>query len=247
MPQIIGIPACTKIIGNHVQHATPARYGEALIRAADAIPLLIPPEGEAMLAALDRLDGILFNGSPSNVVPSRYGVSHDATPDFHDPDRDATTLPLIHAALERGIPLLGVCRGLQELNVALGGTLHQESHHISQSFDHRAGQGTRAEQFAVKHKVSLSGELARLIGANEIEVNSLHGQGIDRLAPRLVVEGVAPDGAIEAVRVSDAPGFAMAVQWHPEWEVLAYPDRRALFAAFGAACSAYRHRLLRAA
>jgi putative glutamine amidotransferase len=247
MAQIIGIPACTKIIANHVQHAAPARYGEALLRAADAIPLLIPPEGEAMLAVLDRLDGILFNGSPSNVVPARYGALADATPDLHDPDRDATTLPLIRAALERGMPLLGVCRGLQELNVALGGTLHQEHHRISASFDHRAGQGTRAEQFALKHKVSLSGELARIIGADEIMVNSLHGQGIDRLAPGLVVEAIAPDGAIEAVRVTQARGFAMAVQWHPEWEVLAHPDRRALFAAFGAACGAYRNRLLRAA
>ncbi len=217
------------------------------MRAADAIPLLIPPEGEAMLAALDRLDGVLFNGSPSNVVPSHYGDPTDATPEFHDPDRDATTLPLIRAALERGMPLLGVCRGLQELNVALGGTLHQESHRISSSFDHRAGQGTREEQFAVKHKVSLSGELAGMIGAAEITVNSLHGQGIDRLAPGLVVEGIAHDGAIEAVRVAGARGFAMAVQWHPEWEVLEFPDRQALFAAFGAACSAYRHRLLRAA
>lgn len=240
MPQIVGIPACTKIIANHVQHAAPARYGEALIRAANAIPVLIPPEGEAMLAVLDRLDGILFNGSPSNVVPSRYGATADATPDLHDPDRDATTLPLIHAALDRGMPLLGVCRGMQELNVALGGTLHQEHHRISQRFDHRAGQGTRAEQFGIKHKVALSGELARIIGASEIDVNSLHGQGVDRLAEGLVVEGIAPDGAIEAVRVTGARGFAMAVQWHPEWDVLVYPDRRALFAAFGAACLAYR-------
>jgi putative glutamine amidotransferase len=240
MSQIVGIPACTKIIGNHVQHATPARYGEALMRAANAIPVLIPPEGEAMIAVLDRLDGILFNGSPSNVVPARYGALEDATPDHHDPDRDATTLPLIHAALELGMPLFGVCRGMQELNVALGGTLHQEHHRVSPQFDHRAGQGTRAEQFAIKHKVALSGELAKIMGASEIDVNSLHGQGIDRLAEGLIVEGVAPDGAIEAVRVAGARGFAVAVQWHPEWDVLAHPDRRALFAAFGAACVAYR-------
>ena len=247
MTNIIGIPACTKIIGDHIQHATPARYGEALLRAADAVPLLIPPEGEAMLAVLDRLDGLLFNGSPSNVAPALYNDPTDATPDFHDPARDATTLPLIKAALARGMPLFGVCRGLQELNVALGGTLHQESHRISASFDHRAGPGTRTEQFALKHKVSLSGELARIIGAAEITVNSLHGQGIDRLAPNLVVEAVAPDGAIEAVRVTTARSFAIAVQWHPEWEVLSFPDRRTLFAAFGTACAAYRRTNLRAA
>jgi putative glutamine amidotransferase len=239
MAQIIGIPACTKIIGNHVQHATPARYGEALMRAADAIPVLIPPEGEVMIALLDRLDGILFNGSPSNVAPARYGDARDATPDFHDPDRDATTLPLIRAALDRGMPILAICRGMQELNVALGGTLHQESFQLPGHLDHRAGPGTRAEQFAAKHKVALSGEIARITGADEIMVNSLHGQGIDRLAPGLVVEALAPDGAIEAVRVEGA-GFALAVQWHPEWEVLAFPDRKALFAAFGAACRAHR-------
>ncbi|HET9147842.1 MAG TPA: gamma-glutamyl-gamma-aminobutyrate hydrolase family protein [Acetobacteraceae bacterium] len=238
-PLIVGIPACTRIIGNHVQHAAPARYGEALIRAAGAIPVLIPPEGEAMLAVLDRLDGMLFNGSPSNIGPAHYGALQDATPDLHDPDRDATTLPLIRAALGRGMPVLAICRGMQELNVALGGTLHQEVHRLSGRSDHRAGLGTRAEQFGPRHKVALSGEAARIMGA-EITVNSLHGQGIDRLADGLVAEGVAPDGTIEAVRVEDARGFAIAVQWHPEWDVLAHPDRRALFAAFGEACAAYR-------
>ncbi|MCF3948074.1 gamma-glutamyl-gamma-aminobutyrate hydrolase family protein [Acidiphilium sp. AL] len=247
MIQIIGIPACTRIIANHHQHATPARYGEALIRAADAIPLLIPPEGERMIAVLDRLDGILFDGSPSNVAPARYGVARDATPDVHDPDRDATTLPLIQEALARGMPIFGICRGMQELNVALGGTLHQEVHEVAGRTDHRAGTGTRAEQFAIKHEVALTGALARIVSAATIMVNSVHGQAIDRLAPGLVVEGVAPDGTIEAVRVETASGFALAVQWHPEWEVMAYPDRARLFAAFGQACAAYRQGLARAA
>ncbi len=244
---IIGIPACTKLLGDYIQQATPARYGAALMATSNAVPVLIPPEGEAMLPLLDRLDGILFDGSPSNVAPIRYGADFDATPDAHDPDRDATTLPMIRAALERGVPVLCICRGLQELNVALGGTLFQEVHKVPGRFDHRSGEGTRAQKFALKHKVKLSGTLARLCGADEIQVNSLHGQAIDRLAPGLVVEAVAPDGTIEAVRVEGAKGFAMAVQWHPEWEVASFADRRALFEAFGQACAAYAQGLRKAA
>jgi putative glutamine amidotransferase len=244
---VVGIPACTKLIANYIQHATPARYGAALMAASDAIPVLIPPEGEAMLAMLDRLDGILFNGSPSNVAPMRYGADFDATPEFHDPERDATTLPMIRAALERGIPVLCICRGMQELNVALGGTLYQEIHKIPGRMDHRAGEGTREQLFRIKHEVTLSGSLARITGAETIQVNSLHGQGIDQLAAGLTVEALAPDGTIEAVRVEGAKNFAIAVQWHPEWEVTHFPDRQALFAAFGAACAAYAQGLRKAA
>jgi putative glutamine amidotransferase len=236
---VVGIPACTKLIENYIQHATPARYGAALMAASNAIPVLMPPEGEAMISALDRLDGLMFNGSPSNVAPMRYGADFDATPDFHDPGRDATTLPMIRAALDRGMPVLCICRGLQELNVALGGTLYQEVHKIPGRMDHRAGEGTREQLFAIKHKVQLSGTLAEISGALEIDVNSLHGQGIDQLAPGLVVEAVAPDGTIEAVRVAGAKNFAIAVQWHPEWEVTHFADRMKLFAAFGAACAEY--------
>jgi len=242
---IIGIPACTKLIAGYIQHATPARYGAALIDACGAVPILLPPEGEAMLAILDRVDGILFSGSPSNVAPMRYGADFDATPDAHDPDRDATTLPLIRAAIARGIPLLGICRGMQELNVAMGGTLFQEVHNVPGRMDHRAGEGE--QRFALKHEVNLSGSLARIAGAEKIQVNSLHGQAIDQLAEGLAVEAIAPDGTIEAVRVEGAEGFALAVQWHPEWEVTHYPDRLALFRAFGAACDAYREGIKKAA
>jgi putative glutamine amidotransferase len=237
-PTLIGIPACTKLITGYIQHATPARYGAALIDAAGGIPILIPPEGELMLPLLDRIDGIMFNGSPSNVAPIRYGADFDATPQDHDPERDATTLPLIRAALERGIPILCICRGMQELNVALGGTLFQEVHKVPGRADHRGGEGE--QRFAIKHEVTLSGELARITGAQTIAVNSLHGQAIDQLAEGLVVEAVAPDGTIEAVRVKDAPGFNIAVQWHPEWEVTHFEDRKRLFNAFGAACRDYR-------
>jgi len=244
-PSIIGIPACTKLIAGYVQHATPARYGAALIQAANALPVLLPPEGEQMEALLDRLDGILFNGSPSNVAPMRYGADYDATPEFHDPERDATTLPLIQAGLARGIPMLFICRGMQELNVALGGTLFQEVHNVPGRMDHRAGEGE--QRFALKHEVELSGQMARISGASRIQVNSLHGQAIDQLAPGLAVEALAPDGTIEAVRVEGAKTFALAVQWHPEWEVLHFADRKRLFEAFGAACENYRQGIRQAA
>jgi putative glutamine amidotransferase len=237
---VVGIPACTKLITNYIQHATPARYGAALMAAAGAIPVLSPPEGKAMIGLLDRLDGVLFNGSPSNVAPIRYGADFDATPDFHDPDRDATTLPMIRAVLERGIPMLCICRGMQELNVALGGTLFQEVHKVPGRMDHRAGEGSREQLFAIKHDVALSGQLADISGAAKIAVNSLHGQGVDQLAPGLAVEAVAPDGTIEAVRVEGAKNFAFAVQWHPEWEVTHFADRKRLFEAFGDACAKFR-------
>jgi len=239
---VVGIPACTKLITNYIQHATPARYGAALMAASQAIPVLVPPEGEAMAAVLDRVDGMMFNGSPSNVAPMRYGADFDATPDFHDPERDATTLPLIRAVLERGMPMLCICRGMQELNVALGGTLFQEVHKVAGRMDHRAGEGSREQLFALKHDVELSGQLAEISGGTRIRVNSLHGQGVDQLAPGLVVEAVAPDGTIEAVRVEGAKGFAMAVQWHPEWEVTHFADRKRLFEAFGRACAEYREK-----
>ncbi|WP_298216753.1 gamma-glutamyl-gamma-aminobutyrate hydrolase family protein [Acidocella sp.] len=238
-PILVGIPACTKLISGYIQHATPARYGAALVQAANAMPVLIPPEGETMLPLLDRLDGVMFNGSPSNVMPICYGADYDATPDSHDPDRDATTIPMIRAAMERGIPILCICRGMQELNVALGGTLYQEVHKVPGRMDHRAGDGDNEFRFRLQHEVALSGEMARVCGAEIIQVNSLHGQGIDRLAGGLAVEGLAPDGTIEAVRVEGARSFALAVQWHPEWEVLSYPDRQRIFQAFGEACAAY--------
>ncbi len=238
-PTLVGIPACTKLISGYIQHATPARYGGALIHGSNAMPVLIPPEGEQMLPLLDRVDGIMFNGSPSNVMPTCYGADYDATPDAHDVERDATTIPLIRAALERGMPILGICRGMQELNVALGGTLFQEVHKVPGRMDHRAGDGDNEFRFRVQHEVTLSGELARISGVGTIQVNSLHGQAIDQLASGLAVEAVAPDGTIEAVRVEGAKTFAIAVQWHPEWEVTHFPDRLRLFNAFGDACAAY--------
>jgi putative glutamine amidotransferase len=244
---VVGIPACAKLVNGMLRHDTPARYAEALLGGAGAIPVMLPPMGEAELAALDRLDGLLVPGSPSNVHPALYGGGETATPDFHDPARDATALPLIRAALARGMPVLAICRGIQELNVALGGTLHQQVHLVAGRHDHRGGPGAIEARYAPKHRIALSGQLARLLGAAEIAVNSVHGQAIDRLAPGLVVEATAPDGTIEAVRVAAAPGFAFGVQWHPEWAYAANPHSLTLFAAFGDACRAFAAGLRRAA
>ncbi len=247
MALFVGIPLCAVEFRGQPQHATPSRYGDAVIGGAGALPVLLPPIGEAALDLLDRLDGLLLPGSPSNVQPAIYGCDEDLTPDRHDPARDATTLPLIRAALARGLPLLAICRGHQELNVALGGTLHQQLQDVPGRADHRGGPGTLEERYRPKHAARLSGGLAGIIGTAAIEVNSLHEQAIDRLATGLVVEATAPDGTIEGVRVADAPGFAYGVQWHPEWRFAEQPASVALFAAFGAACRAFAGAMRRAA
>ena len=240
LPLIIGIPACSKFINDEPQHATPTRYGAALMGAAGAVPVLLPPVGEAMLAVLDRLDGLLLSGSPSNVEPALYGVERSSTPGKHDPLRDGTTLPLAREALRRGMPLLAICRGIQELNVAMGGSLHQQVHLLEGHGDHRAGEGELDHLFRLKHTVQLSGQLARLIGSDSVMVNSLHEQALDRVADGLEVEAVAEDGTIEAVRVRDAKGFAFGVQFHPEWHWATDKASRAIFEAFGDACRRYR-------
>ncbi len=240
MSIIVGIPACNVAARGHPQHATPSRYAEALWGGAGAIPVMIPPLGEAQTAVLDRLDGLLLPGSPSNVHPSHYDGGASETPEWHDMGRDETTLPLVRAALDRGLPVLAICRGLQELNVALGGTLFQQVHSIPGRLDHRGGAGSMDHRYRHKHSVTLQGSLARIIGAGEIMVNSLHGQAIEKLAPGLTVEAMAPDGTIEAVRVDGARGFAHAVQWHPEWRYTEDAPSMAIFAAFGIACTRWR-------
>lgn len=246
---VVGIPACAKSFDDLAAHVAPARYGEALMGAAGALPVLLPPVGAEMLRMLDRLDGLLLSGSPSNVEPHRYGVDEDLTPGVHDPRRDATTLPLVRAAIDRGMPVLAICRGIQELNVAFGGTLLQRVQEVPGRLDHRWGEAERTPEywFRLQHSVSVSGKLARILGAGEISVNSLHQQAIDRPAEGLVVEAIAADGTIEAVRVADAPGWAFGVQWHPEWNFQGDAPSNAIFCAFGDACRAYAAGLKQAA
>ncbi len=235
-PVIVGIPACAKTISDMPFHQTPARYARAVLHGAGALPVLIPPLGETMLGLLDTLDGLLVPGSPSNVHPDHYDGGVSETPDFHDRERDQTTLPLIRAAIAKGIPVLAICRGIQELNVALGGSLIQRVHTLEDRLDHRGGPGPHDVRYGPKHAIAVTGSLARIVKAETIEVNSLHGQAIDRLGNGLVVEATAPDGTIEAVALPSAPGWLLGIQWHPEWAFAANPHSVAIFAAFGDAC-----------
>jgi putative glutamine amidotransferase len=243
-PPLVGISACSKTSGALPSQTVGHKYIDAVARASGAMPLLIPALGAGLDPGglLERLDGLFLSGSPSNVAPERYQSSLEEADILLDPARDATTFPLILAALEMGVPVLAVCRGFQELNVALGGTLHQFVHRQPGKMDHRSRDTDPIEiQYGPAHPVTLTegGMLWRWLGGRpSIMVNSIHAQGIDRLAPRLLVEARAEDGLVEAVRVHDAPAFAFAVQWHPEWQVLENPDALPLFQAFGDACRA---------
>ena len=247
MNLVVGIPACAKAIDEREYHLTPSRYAIAVMDGVGALPVMIPPMGEAQLGLLDRLDGLLIPGSPSNVHPGHYDGGESETPDRHDLQRDATTLPLIRAAVARGLPVLAICRGIQELNVALGGTLVQRVHERPGTMDHRGGKGPLDIIYGPKHTVAVTGLVARIVGTNEITVNSRHGQAIDRPAPGLVVDAYAPDGTIEAVSFPGAPGFVLGVQWHREWRFSEIPANLALFKAFGDACRARSGNLRKAA
>jgi putative glutamine amidotransferase len=240
---VIGIPACLRTVNERVFHSVSEKYLAAVIAATRCVPILIPAIGgrRDVAGLLDALDGLLLTGSPSNVEPEHYGgPTYDGT--LHDPERDATTLPLIREAVRRDLPILAICRGIQELNVALGGSLHQRVHELPGRLNHRAPPGeTTDDRYRPIHSVSLAagGLLAALAGASEVMVNSLHSQGIDRPAAGLFIEAVAADGQIEAVRLPQAR-FVIGVQWHPEHRVLEIPFSRALFAAFGEACAGGR-------
>jgi putative glutamine amidotransferase len=239
MPVVVGILTCSTILDDRPIHATSTRYAEALVGGAGVVPILIPPMGETQAALLDCIDGILLPGSESNVHPSRYGEDESLTPGLHDPARDATTLPLLPLAVQAGIPILAICRGIQELNAALGGTLHQNVHDKPDRYDHWGrgnGGATSDRDFSPRHNVRITGLLARIIGVPEIAVNSLHSQAIDRLAAGLVVNAVAEDDTIEAVSGRNDHGFLLGVQWHPEWKYQDNTASRAIFRAFGQAC-----------
>lgn len=250
---LVIIPACINQMGAHAYHTAQLKYVDAVAGGAACMPLILPALGEAadLEALLATADGIMLSGSPSNVHAGLYGQRLRDPGLPLDPARDATTLPLIRAALKRGIPLLAICRGFQEVNVALGGTLHQAVHEVDGLHDHREDKHqTLEQQYAPSHDVLLEpqGRLSRILGgARSIRVNSLHGQGIAILAPGLAVEARAGDGLVEAYSVDDAPGYSMAVQWHPEWRLAQNPDSVKLFQSFGQACRVYQSKAGRGA
>ena len=245
---VIGIPCCRREIvtptGNHPAHAVVKKYVDAVLDGASGMPFLIPAEGDAAWADafIARIDGLLLPGSPSNVEPHHYAGMPSLPDTLHDPARDAIALPLLRAAVKADLPVLAICRGIQELNVALGGTLHQNVHLLPGRLDHRApDRDTVDDRYAYRaHGVALTagGAFEKLAGARELTVNSLHSQGIDQLAKPLVVEAVAPDGQIEAVSLPDAR-FIIGVQWHPEFRFAEDAFSAKLFAAFGDACRSY--------
>ncbi len=238
---LIGVPADRRIVDPHPFQMVGEKYLRALINGADALPLMTPvmPDEVDIDELLAQFDGVFLTGSYSNVEPHHYDGEPSEEGTLHDPHRDAVTLPLVKRALERGVPVFAVCRGFQELNVALGGTLHQKVHEVPGYHNHLENKDDPLDvQYGPSHEVNLveGGLLHRLAGSDRVMVNSLHAQGVARLADGVTVEAVADDGLIEAFRVDDAAGFSLAVQWHPEWQVMENGFSMAMFKAFGDAC-----------
>jgi putative glutamine amidotransferase len=243
---IVLVPACNRMLGEHPFHVAGRKYVQA-VRLAGALPLVVPRAEPAEVETLLALaDGVLLTGSPSNVHPRHFGEDvHDPSLPL-DPERDDWTLPLVPRILARGIPLLAICRGAQEVNVALGGRLHQAVQEVGPFADHRSDDDQPAEQqYGPAHPLHpvAGGLLAGIVGEQEFAVNSIHGQGVATLAPGLRAEAHAPDGLVEAFTQPDAPGFNLCVQWHPEWKASENPVSMRLLEAFGHAVRAYRDRV----
>ena len=240
---IVAVSTDVRQFENYTWHAAPRQYLEAAISVAGAMPLLVPSFGERLdlEALLERVDGVMLTGSKSNVHPSLYGREAREEDGPYDEARDATTVPLIRLAIERGVPLLAICRGLQELNVALGGTLDSEIQEMEGRIDHRAPASDDQDvRFAIRQTVEIRPGtcLARALGAGTVMVNSVHRQAVGRLGGRLQVEAVAEDGTVEAVSVKDSPAFAVGVQWHPEYWARSDDASARIFRAFGEAAAA---------
>ncbi|PTE13825.1 gamma-glutamyl-gamma-aminobutyrate hydrolase family protein [Pseudogemmobacter blasticus] len=223
-------------------HAVGRMNSEAVADVAGCLPLIIPsdPRLVSVEDLLDLCDGFLLTGGRPNVHPSAWGEEETPAHGAFDRGRDAITLPLVRACVDRGQPFIGICRGFQEVNVAMGGSLHPEIRDLPGRMNHRMPpDGSLEEKFALRHAVRFTpgGVFHRLMGAEEVMTNTLHGQGIARPGARIVIDGVAPDGTPEAIYVRDAPGFTLSVQWHPEWQAGEDPVSRPLFHAFGAACA----------
>lgn len=241
---VVLVPACNKMLGHHPFHVAGKKYIDA-VRLAGCLPLVVPAASPHEVGELlDLADGVLLTGSVSNVHPSHFGE------EVHDPGlpldtvRDDWTLPLIRETLRRGMPLFGICRGFQETNVALGGSLHQAVQEQPGLSDHRARADVPVHvQYGLAHPVHVEtgGVLEAVLGPGEFQVNSVHGQGIKRLADGLRVEATAPDGLVEAFSDPRSQGFNLCVQWHPEWQAEDNPVSRKLLQAFGQACQAWRN------
>lgn len=241
MPQpLVAVSSDVRHFDNYTWHAAPHQYLDAAITAAGVLPLVVPSFGDRLdlETLLSRVDGVMITGSKTNVHPTLYGGDPSERNGPYDEARDATTLPLIRLAIERGVPLLAICRGIQELNVALGGTLATEIQEREGIMDHRAPPSDdQDERFAIRQGVRIAEGscLAGIFGAGEVMVNSVHRQAVDRLGERLRVEAVAADGTIEAVSVVGASAFAVGVQWHPEYWARSDEASARIFRAFGEA------------
>jgi putative glutamine amidotransferase len=243
IPRVL-VSGCNRQLGDHPFHVVGHKYVNA-VRLAGCLPIVVPNMADEaeMEAWLGLADGLLLTGSRSNVHPRHYGAApaDDVEPVF-DEARDAWTLPILRRAIDKGLPLLAICRGFQELNVALGGSLHQAVQEQPGLADHREPADAPPEiGYAARHEIRIEagGLLERLLETSSVQVNSLHGQGLDRLAEGLRVEARAPDGLVEAVSVRGHAGFALGVQWHPEWLAGTNPVSMALLQAFGQACRAH--------
>ena len=242
---VVGIIGNSYLINDqYPAHAGGTMNSEAVAQVSGCLPLLVPSDPQLVSVGelLDVCDGFLLTGGRPNVHPEEYG--EDPTPAHCDFDRarDAIALPLVRACVERGQPFFGVCRGFQEVNVAMGGTLYPEIRDLPGRMNHRMPpDGTLAEKFALRHKVRFSdgGVFHRLMGAQEVMTNTLHGQGIKTPGARVVIDGHAPDGTPEAIYIEGARGFTLSVQWHPEWQAGADPVSRPLFEGFGDAVRAW--------
>ena len=241
---VIGVPACRRILDIHPFHIVGEKYLQALIDGADALPLVIPVMADHLDIEdiLAQVDGVFLTGSPSNVEPLHYAGEPSESGTLHDPHRDAATLPLTKRALTAGVPLLAVCRGFQEVTVALGGSLHQKVQEVPGYHMHKENPDDPLDvQYGPSHEVNLveGGILHKLAGTSKIMVNSLHSQGVAKLPTGVTVEAIADDGLIEGFCVDSVPGFSIAVQWHPEWKVTQNEFSMAIFKAFGNACRDY--------
>jgi putative glutamine amidotransferase len=235
----------------HLVHATGERNVDALMKMVDCIPVLLPPVGEDIDCAdlVSRMDGVILTGGRANVEPHNYGGPEFPPDEPIDPGRDALVLPLVRACIAAHVPVFGICRGIQEINVAMGGTLHYRVHEIPGMNDHRMPRHadvTVEEIFRLNHAIKLTegGLFQSLVGTDEVMINSLHGQGVDRLADDLLVEAVSPDGVIEGLRYKDESQFVVGVQWHAEWQPDEHSLSGELYKAFGeAACARANRRL----